>query len=423
MVATRAVNGHQLCYTDRMVLSLLACSSGIALKDGAYPTRPHPDLVEVVPGDTSPEEVEDSGLVEDEDDSVVFDRSVLHEVALVLPADSVASLGNDPYTFVPAGITFDGEEFPTVGARITGRLGSLRYLPSKSAFKIDFLEFGGDARLHGLDKINLHNMVQDCAKVSELAAYTINEMVGVPSPRVAYAHVTINGEDYGVYSVIEQYDDEFLKDRFADPSGNLYDGDYKLWPNGDYTLLDFNTVAQQYFQLDEGTDVALADVRAITDALQGGFPAASALIDVDEFAAFFAAAAWTGHYDSYAYYSNNYRFYFDPGRDGKAVFLPWDPDWAFYASTPLTSPYGVLAQGCLADVDCRAKVSANLATLSVEVPGGELPGEVQAAIDLIEYPLRDDPKRETAMPSVHGCQADLLDWFNRRGAEVAAYGL
>ncbi len=413
-----------------LALLLLACTPTSLHVDGR-PDRDRPAAPEVE--DTDVEHVPDNGPVDtggtgehDPDDTVVFNLDVVHTVEITLGRAERASLAADPYTYVPADLTFDGEVFPNVGVRLKGRLGSFRSIDGKAALKIDLLEMGEGAKLHGLEKINLNNMVQDCAKAKELAAYAIHRAVGIPAPRVAYAEVTIDGEARGLYSLVEDYDDEFLQANFADPSGNLYDGDYYLWPNGSYTLVDFTTAGDPYFTLDEGTDVGLTDVQAVTAAVTaagGGLDGVGALVDLDQHADFLAVAAWTGHYDSYSYYSNNYRVYFDPGRGGRAVLLPWDPDWAFYSATPVTTPYGVLSQACLRDVGCRDRVEATIGTLSATIPGSSVEAEVAAAVALTGEALARDPLLEQRPADIRACQADLPAWFARRGGELDAAGL
>ncbi|MDP2315056.1 MAG: CotH kinase family protein [Pseudomonadota bacterium] len=422
-----------------MLLVLLACAPTDLRIGDDTPTRPPRDDTAGDP-DTDPiEHLDDTGeapdsggdsgadtdVEEEPDDTRIFNLDAVHTVELTLSVGGRQGLDSDPYTYVAADLVFDGEAFPDVGVRIKGRLGSYRTLDQKAGLKVDLLEFGGDGKLEGLEKFNLNNMVQDCAKVHEYAAYGINRMVGVPAPRVAYATVTVDGEDYGLYSLVEDYDDEFLQKNFTDATGNLYDGDYYLWPDGNYALVDFNDSNQQYFQLDEGTDVALADIQAITDAVRAGATFAGALgslVDMEEHAAFVAVNAWIGHYDSYTYYSNNYRVYFDPARGGQAVFLPWDPDWAFYSATAVTSFYGTISAQCYADPACNAAIDTNVDYLDANVAGSPLATELLAAIALIQPALTEDPKLETGRREIRACQDDLFDWFNRRGGELDRAG-
>lgn len=411
---------------------LVACSSSIPFGTEVDPgdSADPPDTeIEAAPGDTSAASDSGGDTGEDPDDDTkvdIFDTSFIHTVEFTVSEEGIASLAVWPSPYALSTMLFDGEEMPDVGIRVKGRYGSYRTLPSKAGLKVDLREFGSDQDLHGIEKFNLNNMVQDCAKVHEYAAYGLHRLMGLPAARVAYARVFINGDDYGLYSLVEEYDDEFLKDNFVDPTGNLYDGDYFLYPDwSSYILVDFTAESQDLFVLDSGTDVGLADVYALTAgaAIQGPFAdTVGSMVDQEQHAAFMAVAAWSGHSDSYSYYSNNYRVYFDPGRDGRAVFLPWDPDWAFYSSTNVTRAYGTVSRHCYGDPETRDIIYSYVDRLSAEVPGGEFQVEVEGMIDLIRDSLATDPKLESGMADIESCQQDLVDWFGRRGGELESLG-
>lgn len=422
-----------------VMLSLLslACVAGsvtIAGGGGSGGHRPRADNandsggdtdIDVVPGDTG-----DTGDSTDTGDEVppdpdsLFQLDSIHEVELTADKRDLRALDADPYTPIAASMTFDGKSYEGVSMRIKGRLGSYRSLAGKTGFKIDMNEFGGEGKVEGMEVLNFNNMVQDCAKIKERIAYGAFTTAGVPSPRVGYAHISVNGADYGLYTLVEAYDDEFVKSRFTNASGNLYDGDYYLWPNGSYTLIDFDSTTQQYFQLDEGTDVAMADIHAITSALARVNGTAEfhdtmgALVDLDEFADFWATEAWIGQYDGYAYDKNNYRVYFDP-TDGKARFMAWDPDWAF-GDVPVASPGGNLAWGCQRDAACHARFLSTLAGLSGAVVASGAEADLDAAASLIESPLKDDPRKETDMGTIHSCQSSVRSWISTRSDSVMA---
>lgn len=429
--------GGMMFLSSAVFLASIACVAGsVTIAGGAHqrpadggPANAANDTggnadIDVVPGDTSDTGGDDSAEPPPPDPEALFALDRVHEVELTAGPRDLRALDADPYTPIAATITFDGTLYEGVSMRIKGRLGSYRALSGKSGFKVDMNEFGGTGKVEGMEVLNFNNMVQDCAKIKERIAYGAFVTAGVPAPRVGYAHVTVNGEDYGVYTLVEAYDDEFLKSRFASPGGNLYDGDYYLWPNGNYTLIDFDSASEQYFQLDEGTDVGMADIHAITDALARVNGTAEfrsvvgALVDLDQFADFWATEAWIGQYDGYAYDKNNYRAYFDPA-DGKARFMPWDPDWAF-GEVPVTSPIGGLAWGCQRDAPCHARFIATIASLSNDVVASGAQGDLDTSAALIEAYLRDDPRKETDMGTIHACQASVRSWIATRSDTLLA---
>ncbi len=421
-----------------MLLLLLACSAAVhspldAVIDapeafvaaGQRPALARPEGI----GD-APEREDSTEAAEALDDALVpndwmFTTTEVIEVSLTMSWDDIRALDADPTTPRPADITIDGETREDVGVNIKGRLGSRRTFGGKPGLKIDMNEFVPGQTLRGITILNLNNMVQDGSKVHELTAYAVYNAVGSPAPRVGYVHVTVNGVDYGLYSNVEAYNEAFLRRHYDDPSGNLYDGDYSMPTWGSYTMIDFWPGLDHLFQQDAGEDVALADVYAVTAAVTASYgtdqfeETVDPLIDWDQFRHYWAADAWIGQYDGYVYNRNNYRVYFDPA-DGKARFSPWDPDWAFYSGTPITSPYGLLAAGCKADPACFAAELDALSDVCDIVDTLPLQEQIDAAAALINPYLATDPRVGSDMGTIQYYQAQTRDWVVSRCATMGS---
>ncbi len=329
---------------------------------------------------------------------------------------------------MPASIHFDGEPYE-VSVRLKGRYGSYRQLSAKAGFKVDINRYDPDQTIHDLERLNLNNMVQDSAQVHDFMAYTVYRAMGVPCPWVGYAWVSVNGEVFGLYALVEAYDDVFVGERWEDGSGNLYDGDYWLAEDWSYyVLLDFYASRHEYFQLDEGTDVGWADIAGVTAVLdetagtQDVDEALDEVVVLDEVISMWASEVWLGHYDGYFYNTNNYRLYFDPA-DGRATMMPWDQDWAFYRDTPITSPSGRIGATCLGDISCRQRYGDAIDEVCSVTGGLGLERTLDEVTDLVNPYVRDDPRREISFPDAEYYQADLLDWISRRCGELEAAGL
>jgi hypothetical protein len=109
--------------------------------------------------------------------------------------------------------------------------GNLTNGTPKSSYKVG-LEAKSD-RLFGMSALNLKSMWNDVSQMREALAWRMFDQVGVRAPRHTYAKFCINGRYYGLYSVIEQIDKSFLKDRFGDnDEGNLYKTYWPTKPGG-----------------------------------------------------------------------------------------------------------------------------------------------------------------------------------------------
>ena len=363
---------------------------------------------------------------------LLYDDTVIHTVDVALPQTSVDALFADPYTYTPGDVTVDGVTLREVGVRLRGKLGSFRDLNGKPKFKFDLNEYVAGQGLLGLDTLQVNNSVQDCSFIREAIGLRVYAAAGVAVPRVAYARVSVNGADYGLYQLVEVEDDEWLEKHFDDPSGNLYDGKYLF---GDYVfqLLDFWPDLYGSMQLEEGTDVGHADVAAIVaalDAHQGQpdfYAALEPYVDWEQFHGHFAAEQYLDHWDGYALNSNNYRFYLDPARGGRVVFVPTDLDQVFPLYDPWWDwrwPYGRLVSACFADTACRDahRVAVDAFLSNLDTAG--LQAEVDRLEALIDADVTSDPRRECDLTSGASDRAQIRGWLGSRSdAMRAAWGL
>lgn len=126
------------------------------------------------------------------------------------------SFGFD-FEYVKADIELDGQLFKEVGLRFKGN-GSymLSATSRKRPLKIDFNRYVAGQKFHGMQQINLHNNVMDPTHVRQALSYPVFQVAGIPSPRTAFADVslTIDGEcdhePIGLYTLVEEIDKAFL---------------------------------------------------------------------------------------------------------------------------------------------------------------------------------------------------------------------
>jgi len=400
-----------------MIGLLLACSP--ASVPGAID-----DLV--VPEDEGLEQVgEGPDLSED-----LFGTDRVFSVEIDMSADAAASLGQQPFEYVPVDIRIDEDEWlEDVGIRIKGRIGSYRTLSGKSAFRVDLDRFVEGQRWRGLKGLTLNNMVNDYAQIHEIIAYDFYRHIGIAAPRVGYAWVTINDADYGLYAHIETPDDRFLARSYpGEDQGNYYEADYAWYPDGSYDLVDFTPTQYHLFELDEGDDVGLADILEIVEQVQ----AAAGTEDYDEtveavdwphFHRFWNTEIWLGQWDGYNYNSNNYRLYFHP-EDGKAELLPWGHDWIFHDWRAWSSPRGTLSAWCLHDTSCAQDFKDALIEVADLADAYPFEERIDEAVALVSPYIAADPRKETSVDNAAYYQDVMRDWVTWRSNTVlAAWGL
>jgi spore coat protein CotH len=201
--------------------------------------------------------------------------------------------------------------------------------------KVELDHFDAEAgHFHGLRKLNLNSGAMDPTKGREALAFAAFRAAGVPAPRTAYAEVTLtvpgkyDREYLGLYTVVEQVDKTFLKDRFGDGKGLLmkperlrgieYLGDnwdaYKTryQPKRDPTPAEAKRMIEFAKLVNQGTDEQFAkDI--------------GSYLDVPEFLRFLGATAMLSNLDSLLTMGHNFYIYLNPTTN-KLVFIPWDLD-------------------------------------------------------------------------------------------------
>jgi hypothetical protein len=230
------------------------------------------------------------------------------------------------YTYFVGTATIDGVTIENVGVRKKGFLGSLSVI--RPSLKVNFGKFIPDQTYSGMKRITLNNDLQDPSHTHQVMSYALFRKAGVVAPRCNFAHVTVNGEDLGIYSHVESIKKPFLARHFRDNTGNLYEGQ----------LADFTPELVSRFERKTNKgDHDRSDLDRVVQALTAEdadlLAALEQVMDVDGFLTFWAMEVLTGHWDGYDSNRNNFYFYFDP-ETGLVHFIPWGTDGAFNEGNP-----------------------------------------------------------------------------------------
>jgi spore coat protein CotH len=288
--------------------------------------------------------------------AVLFRPDHILEVQITLAPSDWASLRQQPiptgqsdttcasqptqsgYTYFPGIITIDGATTGNVGLRKKGSLGS--NASGAPGLKVKANQYVMGQRIAGLKQLTLNNNHQDPTLISQCLGYGLFQAAGVPAPRCSFAHVTVNGEDLGVYSNVESINPDFLGRHFADDSGNLYEsgGEFAPGRTGSFSPKT-HSAAPDCSDLDPVVTALAAPDTELPTRL-------GAVLNIDEFLRFWAMEVITDHWDGYANNQNNFFFYHDP-TSGQINFIPWGIDSLFTERTRSTRPDSVFACGSL----------------------------------------------------------------------------
>jgi spore coat protein CotH len=120
---------------------------------------------------------------------------------------------------VPATVTIDGQRYPGVGVHFRG-MSSFAMVPAghKRSFNLSFDLVDARQRVMGRKTLNLLNSNGDASFMSTVLYSEIANR-HIAAPRANHVQVVINGESWGVYVNVEQFDQDFVNARFAVRAG------------------------------------------------------------------------------------------------------------------------------------------------------------------------------------------------------------
>jgi hypothetical protein len=278
----------------------------------------------------------------------VFDEAEVRTYELTLTPDDWDLLQATALdeVFVPADLTVDGNVVEQIGVRFKGSLGTLvscfdddgQRTCDKLSMKLKFSEYLPDQRFKGLRRLVFNSMSSDDSQLRERLSYRVFREMGIVAPRSAHARLVINGEEQGLFSLVEAVDGTFTDDHFRGGDGNLYK---EIWPD-----TDDPEVLSQYLKTNEETADHTVMLRLNAELTAASSPDRAGVLeryfDLDTLFAHVAVEEairdWDGIGAFYCFdgYCENHNYYlYQHEREPRFTLIPWDFDNTFEVETPL----------------------------------------------------------------------------------------
>lgn len=274
-------------------------------------------------------------------DANLFDTRVLRTIFLQFEnADWESELEDFHNTDVdvPATAIVDGVRYPNVGIHFRGA-SSYMMVPAgnKRSLNLSFDLADPKQRLYGAKTLNLLNSNGDPSFLSSVL-YSEFANKHIPAPRANNVKVAINGESWGIYSSVEQFNNDFVTARFPAQVEGKSGARWKVSgsPNGDGGLAYLGEALAPYKQRyeikskDNETDwralITLCKTLSETPTNQLE-QALKPMLDIDGVLWFLALDIGLLNSDGYWIRASDYSLYRDP----KGVFhvIPHDMNEAF----------------------------------------------------------------------------------------------
>ena len=271
-----------------------------------------------------------------------LDDSTVTQINLTVAPDDWATLlqNYEADTYYHATFNWNGMAV-TAGIRQHG--GGSRS-PIKPNLDVNFAHYTKDQVFLGLPFIVLKANNEDASNLKEWVSMKLFRTMGFPAPREAPAQLSINGQYFGFYMIVEHEDETFLQRNLGESGGYLYEFEQ----DGTYEFNNLGTDPSAYAPLlDLKTDQAAPDLQTFCNLVQvinqppgsgftdGDFIAAlSQYLDPKSFLTYAATENVLAETDALVggiVGMNNFYLYQFQGTTFYQL-IPWDKDMTF--STP-----------------------------------------------------------------------------------------
>jgi CotH kinase protein/Lamin Tail Domain/Secretion system C-terminal sorting domain len=386
------------------------------------------------------------------DDGGLFDQTVIHEVEFIFAESNYWNLLTQNYqskTDLAGYLVFDGDTLPAqVGIRFKGQTSyQMAQNTEKKSFNVSVDYADANQAIMGYQTLNFNNCFGDNTFMREYL-YGFLSRPNIPAPKVSFIHLTINGEDWGVYPNVQQLNKKYVGQWQWSTDGTLWRADVATsgpggggggpqWGDGTAALNDLGsdtTSYQEYYTLKYSTITNPWDALVTTCQAVDGLPIATLdstladFMDTDEMLWFLASEIAFCDDDGYAHKGKmDYYHYYDAAT-GRVVMLEFDGNSAMETGATTWSPFYnandvnyPLLNRVMQNPDLRQRYLAHFRTVLQNTIDTVAFNDYVAETDaLIGDLVASDPKKIYTTAQYISGQTTLKTWMKSRVNYLAA---
>ncbi len=246
---------------------------------------------------------------------------------------------------VPATLTVDGKSYPNVGVHFRG-MSSYMMVPagSKRSLNLSLDYVDAEQRLYGYKTLNLLNCAGDSTLLSSvLYSHIARQYMAAPKANVV--KVVINGESWGLYSNVQQFNKEFLAENYQSDSGARWKVIGNPGADGGLRYLGENIEDyRRRFEIktkdkEESWRDLINLCRVLNETPADQLEEAiTPILDIDSTLCFLALDVVTSNSDGYWTRASDYYLFHENG--GKFYIAPHDMNEAFHGTGGPGGPGG-----------------------------------------------------------------------------------
>jgi hypothetical protein len=221
---------------------------------------------------------------------------------------------------VPATVIVDGVRHRDVGVRFRGNTSFSSVAAGlKRPLQLKFDEVHEGQNVEGYRTLNLLNGINDPTSLRTYLYSRISRAY-LPTPKVGFVRLVINGENWGIYPNQQQFNRDFVEDFFGWRDGVRWDVPANMNGNGGMTYLgDSLDQYRRFYEIDnqdrrESWTALVRLFRVLNETPPDRLEAALApLLDIDGALRFLAVDVALANSDGYWSRGSDYSIYLDPG--------------------------------------------------------------------------------------------------------------
>lgn len=336
----------------------------------------------------------------------LYDPTVLRTIDLAFHDVNWWTLLQQNYTSqtnILADLTMEGVTYPSVGVRIRGNTSYTALPPGsqKVSLNVDVDFVNTSQTLLGFSSLNLNNAFHDPTFCREVA---YNNFVSryIPNARSNHVVLTLNGQNWGVYANVQQYNKDLLREWFEDEDGMRFKCANN--PNGPgLRYVGNNPASYSGYELKDDGGLAdpfgalIAVCNAVTNEPLVTWQNIDTLFAIDPSTWSVVLENLLTDDDSYVNKGADFMIYRDPA-DGRTHLHQTDANETFTQVNWLpTKNFTAVTKPVLSHVlgvpELRQRYMAHMRTAFADVTWAQLGPELLAYRDLIDTAVQADPKK------------------------------
>jgi len=256
----------------------------------------------------------------------LFNDQFIHEIRIegidTISFFQYASKG----VYVMCDVDIDGQTMDSTACTTKGNI-SWAHPKNKKPLKFKLNEFVNGRKYDGIREFYLHNSYEDPSLMREKLTYDICKAAGLHALRTAFCKLFINGNYWGLYTLVEAKD-ELYKRGFENKNAGVFE-------TLDFGSPCFYSQDPMYWEVENGNpSVNWPRLEKLTSILANTpdnqyLDTIPKYFNMDDFLTYQAINVYLLNFDSFLGYNGNQLYLFDSAIENRFQVIPWDFNASF----------------------------------------------------------------------------------------------